>query len=158
MEDVITYRAMKSGEEQRVSELILDSFGEFIGPEYSREGVDEFRKYVQPEALQQRSRADHSVLVATANDRIAGVIEIRQNDHVSLLFVDKALHRRGIAKELVQRAMAIMRQAKPELERVSVNSTRYGVAAYEKLGFRRTGPERAVNGIVFIPMVPRLGG
>jgi hypothetical protein len=39
---------------------------------------------------------------------------------------------------------------------VTINSSRYGVPAYERLGFRQTGPERAVNGIVFIPLAMRL--
>ncbi len=153
-----TYRAIEPGEEKKVSELVLESFGEFIRHEYSHEGIDEFRRYAQPEALEQRSRADHCVLVATLKDRIAGVIEIRQHDHISLLFVDKRLQRKGIAKDLLQKALEVMRTAKPDLERVTVNSSRYGVPVYEKLGFHQTGPERTVNGIAFIPMVLRLAG
>ena len=39
---------------------------------------------------------------------------------------------------------------------LTVLSSRYGVPAYEKLGFRQTGPERAVNEIACIPMAMRL--
>lgn len=158
MGDLITYRAIEPGEEKKVSELVLESFEEFIRHEYSQEGIDEFRRYAQPEALALRSRADHCVLVATLTDRIAGVIEIRQHDHISLLFVDRRLQRKGIAKDLLQKALEVMRTAKPDLERVTVNSSRYGVPVYEKLGFHQTGPERTVNGIAFIPMVLRLAG
>ena len=158
MGDLITYRVIEPGEEKKVSELVLESFGEFIRHEYSQEGIDEFRRYAQPEALEQRSRADHCVLVATLKDRIAGVIEIRQHDHISLLFVERRLQRKGIATDLLQKALEVMRTAKPDLERVTVNSSRYGVPAYEKLGFHQTGPERTVNGIAFIPMVLRLAG
>ncbi len=158
MGDLITYRAIEPGEEKKVSELVLESFGEFIRHEYSQEGIDEFRRYAQPEALEERSRADHCVLVATLKDRIAGVIEIRQHDHISLLFVERRLQRKGIAKDLLQKALEVMRTAKPDLERVTVNSSRYGVPVYEKLGFHQTGPERTVNGIAFIPMVLRLAG
>ena len=158
MGDLITYRVIEPGEEKKVSELVLESFGEFIRHEYSQEGIDEFRRYAQPEALEQRSRVDHCVLVATLKDRIAGVIEIRQHDHISLLFVERRLQRKGIAKDLLQKALEVMRTAKPDLERVTVNSSRYGVPVYEKLGFHQTGPERTVNGIAFIPMVLRLAG
>ena len=156
MGDLITYRVIEPGEEKKVSELVLESFGEFIRHEYSQQGIDEFRRYAQPEALEQRSRADHSVLVATLKDRIAGVIEIRQHDHISLLFVNKRFQRKGIAKDLLHKALEAMRTAKPDLERVTVNSSRYAVPVYEKLGFHQTGPERTVNGIAFIPMVLRL--
>ena len=158
MGDLITYRVIEPGEEKKVSELVLESFGEFIRHEYSQEGIDEFRRYAQPEALEQRSRADHCVLVATLKDRIAGVIEIRQHDHISLLFVERRLQRKGIAKDLLQKALEVMRTAKPDLERVTVSSSCYAVPVYEKLGFHQTGPERTVNGIVFIPMVLRLAG
>jgi len=62
----------------------------------------------------------------------------------------------GRARVAGSRALAVARPAKPGLDRVTVNSSRFGVPAYERLGFRQTGPERTVNGIVFIPMAHRL--
>ncbi|MDP6582666.1 MAG: GNAT family N-acetyltransferase, partial [Vicinamibacterales bacterium] len=100
--------------------------------------------------------SNHFVLVAMAADRPAGVIELRDNDHVSLLFVDGRFQRHGIARELLTRALSVARPAKPGLDRVTVNSSRFGVPIYERLGFRQTGPERSVNGIVFIPMAHQL--
>lgn len=147
---------MGPGEAGDVSALILSSFNEFIGPEYTDEGVAEFRRFVAPEALEARTADDHFVRVATVDGVLAGMIEIRQNNHVALLFVDKAHQHRGIAKGLLHAALADARAADPDLERVTVNSSRYGVPAYEKLGFRQTGPEREVNGIAFIPMAMQL--
>ena len=156
MTEGVSYRAMRPGEAGGVSELILSSFNEFIGPEYTDEGVAEFRRFVAPEALAARTAEDHFVRVATVDGVLAGMIEIRQNNHVALLFVDKAHQHHGIAKGLLHAALADARAADPDLERVTVNSSRYGVPAYEKLGFRQTGPERAVNGIAFIPMAMQL--
>ena len=156
MTEGVSYRAMRPGEAGGVSELILSSFNEFIGPEYTDEGVAEFRRFVAPEALAARTAEDHFVRVATVAGVLAGMIEIRQNNHVALLFVDKAHQHHGIAKGLLHAALADARAADPDLERVTVNSSRYGVPAYEKLGFRQTGPERAVNGIAFIPMAMQL--
>ena len=146
---------MKPADADAVSRLILNSFSEFIAEEYSDEGRAEFTRFVQPEALVDRSRSNHFVLVAIAGDRTVGVIELGEHDHVSLLFVDSRSQRRGIARELLMRALSIARPAKPGLDRVTVNSSRFGVPIYEKLGFRQTGPERSVNGIVFIPMAYR---
>ena len=151
----IVYRQMKPAEADAVSRLILDSFSEFIADEYSEEGRAEFTRFVQAEALVDRSRSNHFVLVAIAGEGPAGVIELRDNDHVSLLFVDSRFQRHGIARELLERALSLARPAKPGLDRVTVNSSRFGVPIYEKLGFRQTGPERSVNGIVFIPMAHR---
>ena len=153
----VRYRAMGPGEAAAVSALILASFDEFVGPDYeAEEGVAEFRRFAAPEALEARAAGDHLVRVATVDGTLAGMIEIREHNHVALLFVDKAYQRRGIARGLLRAGLADARAADPGVERVTVNSSRYGVAAYEKLGFRQTGPERAVNGIVFIPMAMRL--
>ena len=150
--DPIVYRPMTPADAQAVSRLILDSFAEFIEAEYSDEGRAEFIRHVQPEALVDRSRSDHFLLLAIAGGKPAGVIDLRDNDHVSLLFVDSGFQRHGIARELLVRALSVARPAKPGLDRVTVNSSRFGVPIYKRLGFRQTGPERTVNGIVFIPM------
>jgi len=148
----IAYRPMTPDDAEAASRLILDAFALFIAGEYSDEGRAEFTRYVQGAALVDRSRSNHFVLMAMAGETPAGVIELRDNDHVSLLFVGSGFLRRGIARELLARALSVARPAKPGLERVTVNSSRFGVPIYEKLGFRQTGPERTVNGIVFIPM------
>ena len=154
----VRYRAMQAGEAEAVSALILASFDEFIGPDYEgEEGIAEFRRFAAPEALAARAAGDHLVRVATVDGALAGMIEIREHNHVALLFVDKAYQRRGLARGLLEAALADARAVDPDVERVTVNSSRYGVAAYEKLGFRQTGPERSVNGIVFIPMAMRFG-
>ena len=154
----VRYRAMRPGEAAAVSALILASFDEFIGSDYeAEEGIAEFRSFAAPEALESRAAGDHLVRVATVDGTLAGMIEIREHNHVALLFVDKAYQHQGIARGLLRAALADARAADPDVERVTVNSSRYGVAAYERLGFRQTGPERTVNSIVFIPMAMRLG-
>ena len=152
----VRHRAMQPGEAAAVSALIRASFDEFIGPDYDAEGIAEFRSFVAPEALAARAGGDHLVRVATADGVLAGMIEVREHNHVALLFIDKAFQHQGLARGLLHAALADARAADADVERVTVNSSRYGVAAYEKLGFRQTGPERTVNGIVFIPMAMRL--
>ena len=156
MPSPIVYRPMEPADAEAASQLIVDLFTEFIGPEYTEEGRAEFLRYVQPHEIVERTRSNHFVLVAMEGEHPAGVIELRDNDHVSLLFVDTRYQRHGIARELLARAIAVARPAKPGLDRVTVNSSHFGVPAYERLGFRQTGPERAVNGIVFIPMAHQL--
>ena len=156
MSDAITYRVMKPSDADAASALARASFDEFIGPDYTPQGVEEFGKYVHGDALRERIARDHFVVVADTGHALAGMIEIRQNNHVALLFVEKQFHRQGIARELLNNALAEARVAQPDLERVTVNSSRHGVPAYEKLGFRQTGPQRTVNGIVFVPMAMRL--
>ena len=156
MPEEILYRAMVPGEASAVSKLILCSFSEFISSEYTAEGIAEFEKFVAPEALKRRTADNDFVRVAECGHDLVGMIEIRDNNHVALRFVDKAYQRHGVAKGLLKVALADARISGSERLRVTVNSSRYGVVAYEKLGFRQTGPERTVNGIAFIPMAMQL--
>lgn len=152
----LVIRPMNPGEETGVCHLVMRVFSEFVAPGYGPEGIKEFRKYVNPAALLKRSEAGHFVLVAAVQGQLAGVIEIRHHEHISLLFVDRQFLRRGIAKALLLQALDVSRQHNPDLEQVTVNSSPYAVPIYEKLGFEQTGPEQVKNGIRFVPMA--LGG
>ena len=157
MRDSVTYRMMKAADAEQVSDLVRTAFDEFIGPDFSEQGIAEFHRYADPEAFRGRVEGgSHFVMVAEVGGRLAGITEIRDCNHVALLFVGKQFHRRGIARALFDRALEQARVTRPGVERVTMNSSRYGVAAYEKMGFRQTGPERSVNGIVFVPMAMRL--
>ena len=147
---------MAPDDAERISALVLASFDEFIASQYTGQGVAEFRRYAEPEAFRRRAEGEHFVLVAEVDGVLAGMIEMRDCNHVALLFVAKAFHRRGIAAQLLERGLAEARARRPDVERVTINSSRYGVPAYERMGFRQTGPERTVNGIVFIPLAMRL--
>jgi GNAT superfamily N-acetyltransferase len=161
MEETIQYRFMEPGEETWVCDLVIRVFNEFIAHQYSQEGVREFLKYVQPEWLLHRSQKNHFVLLATMQDKIVGMIEMRNNRHVSLFFVDKRFQQRGIGRELLQRSLEICKleislKRSPELQEVSVNSSPNAIQIYERMGFRQKGSEQVKNGIRFTQMVLEL--
>jgi len=158
MEASLYYRLMKSGEESAVCALVTHVFNEFVAPDYSDEGAEEFLKYVEPNLLLERSQEDHFVLVALLLEEIVGMIEVRDYGHISLLFVDKRFQRIGIGKELLRKSVEICYSHKPGLSQVSVNSSPYAVEVYKKLGFRQRGPRQTVKGICFDPMVLDLSG
>jgi 8-oxo-dGTP diphosphatase len=145
-------RFMEPGEEGAVCDLVARTFGEFVAPDYSTEGVQEFLEYVQPDALLQRSLGTHFTLLAVMQDQIVGMIEVRDDDHISLFFVDRGHLRRGIGRELLHKAAQICRRRRPTAAEMSVNSSLYAVPVYERLGFRQTGPDQVKNGIHFVPM------
>lgn len=147
---------MKPGEEVAVCDLIIRVFNEFVAPEYSLEGVQEFLRYVEPDLLSKRSKVNHFVIVAVAQDRVVGVVEVRDNDHISLFFVDNQFHQIGIGKALMGKALEICRKDKPYVSHVSVNSSLYAVPIYEKLGFHQSEPRQIRDGMVILPMVLEL--
>ena len=152
----ITYQLMGQKDATEVSALVLSGFDAYIAPEYTSQGIAEFRKYAETAALVDRANHEHFVVIAKHDDILAGMIEMRQKNHVSLLFVAEAFQRQGLSRALLDHAIGQVRDRGDELERVTVNSSRYGVPVYTALGFRQTGPERSVNGILFTPMAMRL--
>jgi GNAT superfamily N-acetyltransferase len=149
----VRYRFMVPGEEGCVCDLVCRVFDECIAPEYEANGVREFHDYVYPEGLAARAAQGHFVLLAEARGELVGALEVRDHQHVSLLFVDKKLQRRGIARSLLKAAVGICLMGAPGVRELTVNSSPNSVPAYERLGFTATGPEETVNGIRFVPMV-----
>ena len=152
MADPIIYKAIKPGEEVEVCNLVARSFNEFIAPGFSDDGVEEFFKYVNPRALHKRSREGYHVIVAEHDGKIVGVAEVKKRRHISMLYVDKAHHRKGIAKELLKRALEYIISSAPKTKEVTVNSSQYAVAFYESAGFRKTDEETVIHGILHTPM------
>lgn len=153
----VEVREMQPEEAQEVSDLAMRSFEEFVGHELSEEGVAAYTEYADADALWARHGRDHFTLVARVAGDIAGMIELRRNEHLSMLFVDSAFHRRGIARRLYDAALQRLRRDVPTLQRITVNASRYAVPAYERLGFVVTGDEQTINGITFVPMAAQLG-
>lgn len=148
---------MRPGEESDVIALVLRVFAEFVAPGYSQEGVVEFMKYASADDLAKRTSEGNFVLVAEAGQAVIGVIEIRESNHVSLLFVEPSFHRKGIGRELVKRAIERCRVRKPDVNRITVNASPNAHGAYRAIGFQDIGSETTVRGIRFIPMELLLG-
>jgi ribosomal protein S18 acetylase RimI-like enzyme len=85
-------------------------------------------------------------------ESIAGMIAVRNGNHVSLLFVEPSLHGRGIGRRLFESVLAQMRQRLPGLERVTVNSSDYAVPFYRALGFETIGRAYYKRGMRITPM------
>ena len=148
----IVFREPHSAEEDIVCKIVIDSFNEFIAPGYSSEGISEFNNYVQADVLRKRLRNGSYSFVAIDKDRIVGVIEVRDINHISLLFVKNEYHKMGIARKLVELALDRAKLLKPSINVIEVNSSPYGAKIYEHIGFISIDVEQVVHGIKFIPM------
>lgn len=78
--------------------LVLKTFMEFEAPDYSEEGVEEFKKFIEYDKIK-TSFLDKklSIWVSKNNNKITGVIA-GSAVHINLLFVDKDYHKQGIAR------------------------------------------------------------
>lgn len=142
-----------------VSQMIKRIFEDYISPGFSPQGQTEFLSYITPEAIRARTEVEYySMLVArcTQTEVIVGYLELREDDHISLLFVDPVFHRQGIASNLLDYALKQLSAANCLPERITVHASVYAVPAYQGMGFRTVGPEQEINGIVFVPMLKHL--
>ena len=153
MTNSINFRQLKPGEEIEVCNLAARSFNEFIAPGFTEEGINEFFKYSNPRAFKRRLESGYFAMVAESQGDLAGMIELRGNNHISMLYVDKAFHRKGVAKELVRLALEKVSSNNESPKDITVNSSRYAVPFYEGLGFIQYEDEKSIFGVIRIPMV-----
>jgi len=151
--DMPSYRQIKPEDEVEVCNLVARSFNEFIAPSFTEEGVEEFFKYANSRALKKRGESGYLAMVAESEGKLAGIIELRGDNHISMLFVDKAFHRKGVAKELVRQALEEVSSNSGRPKDITVNSSSYAVAFYESLGFIQYENEKSIYGVIHIPMV-----
>ena len=150
----IRYRLMRPGEEKAVCVLVERVFNELVAPDYKKNGIEEFFKYTNPEALAARRGPDQFVVLAEEEGRVGGMIEIRGGDHIALFFVER--RGEGISRGLLDLALKECRRRKNDLTQITVNSSLFAEPIYRRLGFESSGGPHMVNGILFVPMTLRL--
>lgn len=123
---------------------------------YTQEGIEEFQNYIEKDNISPMIMANKMVaFTCLQENKIVGFLALRPVHHISLLFVDKQFHRRGIAKALFEKAKKYV-QTHTAQQIITVNSSPYAQPVYERLGFTAQGDEKTVNGITFIPMELKL--
>ena len=95
-------------------------------------------------------------MLAVARDKIVGMIDMKENHHICLFFVDSFYQRQGIGKALLDHALAYCLRSNPDVTTINVHASLFAVPIYKKLGFRQTQPEQIKNGIRFVKMVRQL--
>lgn len=146
---IIEIRRLGRSDISEAMALVWEVFSEFEAPEYSEEGVAEFRRYIEPGAISKRTdNGELALWGAFDRGSMSGVVGLRTADHISLLFVRKEYHRRGIARRLFEAA----KQACTGAKEITVNSSPYAVEVYKRLGFVPVSGEMTMKGIRFTPM------
>jgi ribosomal protein S18 acetylase RimI-like enzyme len=149
----LQYLPYKEGQENIISELIWNVFEEFEAPDYTVEGVKTFKEYIRPDYIRNRVKNEGFKLYCCLDGkRIVGIIAFRNITHISLLFVEKSYHEKGIAKELLKISIEDIQKFNPDVVEITVNSSPYAVKIYKKLGFVSTDIIQMQNGIIYTPM------
>lgn len=137
-------RETKKEELDEILKLVLRSFMKYVAPTYSKEGIDEFKKFISNES----AISTLKFYSAYENDELLGTIATRENNtHISLFFIDEKYIGKGIGKKLYECINLLN-----ETGLITVNSSPYAVEIYKSLGFIPASNEKIENGIRFTPM------
>lgn len=111
---------------------------------YSEQGIETFCNFVNNKEITNSFK----IYGAFENNALKGVIATdKRKRHINLFFVDKSSQGKGIGKKLM--AIGIENN---ENSFITVNSSRYAVPIYEKLGFVKMEEEKEQDGLKFTPM------
>ena len=157
MENNIIFSELKIEEINCFLNIVNDTFDEYVGIDYSEEGKNTFKDYLKPQNILARINEKTShFYVAKYNNEIIGTLEIKNNNHISLFFVKKEFHGKGIGRKLFENYLRKLKQEKNDIKIISVNSSFYAENIYAKFGFIKTNEIQEKNGIKYIPMEYRL--
>ena len=133
--------------------MINNVFDEFVGKDYSEEGKKSFKNFVEENSVFERLKNScNKAYVAKYNDEIIGILEIKNNNHISLFFVKKEYHKKGVGKKLFEYFINKIKQENIGINKITVNSSICAENIYSRFGFVKINDIQEKNGIIFIPM------
>ena len=145
-------RAVKAEEWECAMALVWRVFLKFEADVYSFEGVENFRRFITSEKLYKMFRnGEYPIFGCYEDEKIIGVISVRDKNHISLLFVDEAFQHQGIAAALVKYLCNYLLTEAGQTH-TTVDSSPYAVGFYHKMGFVDTAKVQHNSGIIYTPM------
>lgn len=136
--------------------LAWETFLIFEAHEYSQEGIDSFRDFISDQWLKNLFLKGHyQMMVALEKEKIIGFITLRNRCHISLLFVDKKYHKKGVGRALIE-ALEKYLITEMGIDYMTVDSAPYALEFYHKLGFWDLAPRQEKQGIIFTSMKKNL--
>ncbi len=141
---LIQTRPIEKTEYDEMRTLIFESFSRFVAPDYTEEGVTNFRTFLFDEALPARC----DFFGVYEGKRLQGaLVAEKDGSHIRAFFVRTGEQGQGFGGTLMRYVLNLHQGA------VTVNASRYGKPIYEKFGFRAVSEETQKDGILFTPMI-----
>lgn len=140
------------GEWQPAMEMVWRTFLKYEGKEYSQEGIQHFFDFITDDDLYRAFlKGEYRLMVALDRGRIIGAGSVRNRNHLSLLFVEEAYHRRGVGSAILRKLCEYLKREAGE-SCMSLQAAPYAVEFYKKQGFRALCHELQYAGIRVTPM------
>ena len=121
----------------------MESFLEYEAPDYSEEGIEEFKKSIS-DMNWVNAREFYG---AFNKNQLLGVIATKDISHIALFFIDGKYQKQGIGRKLYNKVELLNNKGY-----FTVNSSPYAHEIYKHLRFIDTDVEQCINGLRFYPM------
>lgn len=148
----ITVRPARHGEWDDAMALAWRVFMKFEANDYTPEGIESFQDFITDSVLYRMFvMGAYQLFGAYDNGKMVGMISLRNETHISLLFVDERYHRHGIGRRLIQYVSSYVLNEEGH-NFITVNAAPYAVDFYHRLGFVDTDERQFNDGIWYTPM------
>ncbi|NQU83450.1 MAG: GNAT family N-acetyltransferase [Parcubacteria group bacterium] len=131
-------RKFRQKDAQKVCKLICRVFNKFVAPDFTRQGIKKWLGEQTPKQQIERAR-QRDIYVAIVNNKIVGMIEGRRekNDgRVTRLFVDRNFHKKGIARNLMNKIETLYKKKK--VKKMKIFSSLYAQDFYGRMDYKKT--------------------
>lgn len=136
--------------------LAWRTFMRFEANDYTEEGIKSFQDFITDTTLYRMFvMGAYQLFCAFDGNKLIGMISLRNETHISLLFVDAAYHKMGVGRALIEYVGRYV-QSEEGYHKVTVNAAPYAVGFYHKLGFYDTDTEKTNDGVRYTPMEKKL--
>lgn len=140
----IMIRQLNENEYGQVSKIALEVYTQCGTNDFDTKGLELFKDFIYDSDSMRHltiyGAFDHGILIGILATKDRG-------EHISLFFIRKEYHRKGIGKKLFEFAYI----HKPVKE-ITVNSSSYAVRFYQSLGFKKVGEQQQTDGLTYTPM------
>jgi GNAT superfamily N-acetyltransferase len=135
-----------------ISEFVITISRTHIAPTLSDAGLNHLLSGMTVPAMNERLSQGFQFFTAHDGERMIGVAAIRLPAHLYYLFVTTEYQRTGVGQALWRhiRNWITETSAAPQ---ITVNSSLNAVGAYERMGFRVSGPNEETEDVRYQPMV-----
>lgn len=149
----ITVRSAYRNEWDDAMALAWRTFMKFEASDYTQEGIRSFQDFITDTVLHRMFvMGAYQLFAAFDGDKMVGMISLRNQTHISLLFVDEKYHRMGVGRRLIEYICDYVLREEGH-DHVTVNAAPYAVGFYHRVGFHDTHDEEMSEGIRYTPMV-----
>lgn len=140
---------------RKAFELAQNVFMMFEAPTFTKRGTESFLSFLWGKRVREMlDDGSFRVWACYADNELAGMLALRECEHISLFFVRGDFHRQGIGRMLYAGAKNYALAAGTEI--ITVNASEYGLPFYRAMGFCETDMQLTVDGIIYTPMEAKI--